>query len=332
VICPTITSKSMRNTGLEGCVLSGANCIQVAIGVVKNANGQILLALRPPSRHQGGAWEFPGGKLEAGESSYQALRRELNEEVGIVLNSAKPLINITHHYRNGAVQLNAFLVEDFSGNAEGLEGQVVTWVSPEDLKRFSFPAANRPIITAAQLPEYYAILDDAPESKLLANLQKILAKGVKLIQARLKNLSAHALANFLAEAYPLCQAYQAWLLVNSAAAWGLHAQADGVHLTSRHLLALQERPKACRWVAASCHNLEELFHAQKIGVDFAVLAPVSVTRTHPDTPPLGWQKFADWVRPIALPVYALGGMALTDLDTVRLAGGQGIAAIRAFLA
>jgi 8-oxo-dGTP diphosphatase len=106
---------------------------------------------------------------------------------------------------------------------------------------------------------------------------------------------------------------------------------DGIHLTARHLLALDKRPEGLLWLAASCHNLEEIQHAQKIGVDFVVLAPVLATATHPGVDGLGWQKFAELVTHCNVPVYALGGMSLNSLDRARQAGAQGISAIRAFL-
>lgn len=307
------------------------NLLLVAVGVIKNAAGQILIALRNPTLHQGGLWEFPGGKLEAGESAFQALVRELKEELDIDVNSATPLITIKHQYPKIAVQLQVFLVEDFSGVAKSAEGQPIAWVSPSALTDFAFPAANKPIIIAAQLPATYAILDDSQPDALWGNLQTLLAKGVKLIQARLKRLSASELAAFIAKAYPLCQQHQALLLMNSAVTADLPLIIDGIHLTSHDLLALSARPAACRWLAASCHNLQELQHAQRIGVDFAVLAPVLATPTHPERQGMGWDAFADLVAQVNMPVYALGGMRLADVATVRAAGGQGIAAIRAFL-
>jgi len=306
--------------------------LQVAVGVVKNAQDQVLISLRPRRLHQGGLWEFPGGKLERGETIRQALARELKEELDISVISATPLITVKHQYPEIAVQLHVFLVEQFSGEVRGCEGQPFKWVNPAELSRYAFPAANRPIITAAQLPPFYAILDDADESLLLANLEKILARGVKLIQARLKNLPPDAVKAFVERAYPLCKQQGAWLLMNSAVAGGKwHAAVDGIHLTARHLLAADKRPEVKQWVAASCHNLRELQHAQAIGVDFAVLAPVLTTRTHPDTAPLGWAQFNELVAQVNMPVYALGGLSLSGLDLARQAGAQGISAIRAFL-
>lgn len=303
---------------------------RVAVGVIKNAQGQVLIALRDDARHQGGLWEFSGGKIEAGETAEHALKRELKEELGIEVVHATPLITIHHSYPDKAIQLQVFTVDHFTGEPHSAEGQPIQWVNTSDLKNYAFPAANLAIITATQLPPYYAILDDSEPSLLNANLQKLLANGLKLIQARLKNLSTEASHAFIQQAYLLCQQHGALLFINSAVK---HADnlADGLHLTSRDLMAMPSRPAHVRWLAASCHNHAELQHAEHIGVDFVVLAPVLATQTHPDTTPLGWSQFADLVSQFNLPVYALGGQTLAHLTTAQQAGGQGIAAIRAFL-
>jgi len=305
--------------------------LQVAAGVIKNPQDQILIALRDASLHQGGLWEFPGGKLEPGETAEQALFRELKEELDITAHAATPLITIKHSYPDRHVQLNVFLVDNFSGLAKGCQGQPLKWVAPDELLKFSFPAANQPIITAARLPRCYGILDDADPSLLMTNLHKLLDSGIKLIQARLKNLTADAVDAFIRQAYPLCQQQQAVLLVNSAVADANHLNADGIHLTAAHLKALTERPTNITWLSASCHTLDELNHAQQIGVDFVVLAPVLPTATHPGSATLGWERFEELVEQINMPVYALGGMAAEDLTAACQAGGQGIAGIRAFI-
>ena len=312
--------------------------LQVAVGVVKNTEGQVLISLRDKSLHQGGLWEFPGGKIESGESAEQALARELKEELGITVKAATPLITVKHQYPDLSVQLNVFLVEHFSGDAKSCEGQPFKWINPAELSNHAFPAANQPIIAAAQLPPYYAILDDADESLLWVNLRKILSRGIKLIQLRLKTLSPETIEKFIEQAYPLCKQQGALLLKNSAIKNAEDFAVDGIHLTSRHLMSLTRRPAfqpgtsdQAHWVAASCHNLQELQHAQKIGVDFVVLAPVLATKTHPETEPLGWEQFAKLVSHVNLPVYALGGLSESGLDRARQSGAQGIGAIRAFL-
>lgn len=305
--------------------------LHVAAGVIKNNSGQVLISLRDESQYQGGLWEFPGGKVETTESVEQALARELKEELDISVQTATPLIVIHHEYPDSTVQLHVFSVEFYSGVAKGCEGQSIKWVEPENLVNYEFPLANRPIITAARLPPFYAILNEADPALLLANLKIILNKGTKLIQARLKNLSAAAVESFLQHAYPLCKSQNTWLLLSSSVKNAETFETDGLHLTSADLLACKCRPEHKQWVAASCHNLEELRHAGKIGVDFVVLAPVLPTPTHPDAKVLGWNQFADLCAQTNLPAYALGGLSQADLLTAQKAGGQGIAAVRAFL-
>jgi 8-oxo-dGTP diphosphatase len=308
--------------------------LHVAVGVIKNTDGQILISLRKPSLHQGSLWEFPGGKLETGETAQQALIRELNEELDITVFSATPLMTIKHRYPELTVQLHVFLVEQFSGLAKGNEGQAIKWVTTAELSNYPFPAANKAIIMAAQLPPYYAILDDTDESQDLINLSHLLNRGIKLIQLRLKSTPPKQLSKFIKQAYPLCQEYGVRLLINSSVKNAQTYALDGVHLNSRDLMSLSKRPtylNSSAWLSASCHNLLELQHAQQIGVDFVVLAPVLKTKSHPDTPPLGWEKFTELVSQINLPIYALGGLAEANLIDAHKAGGQGIAAIRAFL-
>jgi 8-oxo-dGTP diphosphatase len=307
------------------------NPLQAAVGVIKNPSGQVLISLRDANLNQGGLWEFPGGKIESSETIGQALMRELKEELDITIQAATPLITINHHYPDLAVQLHVFIVERYDGEVKSCEGQPFLWVNPDDLVNYAFPAANRSIIAAARLPYYYAILDDADPALLLINVMKMLDKGIKLIQARLKTLPLEEVSAFLEQAYPLCKAHNAWLLLNSSVKNTEDFEVDGLHLTSADLLACDRRPENKCWVAASCHSIDELNHAKKIGVDFVVLAPVLPTPTHPDAEVLGWDRFAELVANSNLPVYALGGLAGSDLFIAQRAGAQGIAGIRAFL-
>ena len=312
--------------------------LHVALGVLKNADGQILISLRKSGVHQGGLWEFPGGKLDEFESAEQALVREFKEELDITIISATPLINIKHNYADLAVHLHVFLVTDFSGAAKACEGQVFKWVAPEELNTHTFPAANQTIIKAALLPDRYAILDDADDvATLLARLQSLLDRQIKLIQLRLKNTPTAVIQGFLETAYPVCNAQGVVLLLNSSVKNIDDFPVHGLHLTSTDLMAIGSRPVSEYdvseneyWVSASCHNLTELRHAQRIGIDFVVLAPVLPTLTHPDKEPMGWQEFAELVSHVNIPVYALGGLTEADLEIAQAAGAQGIAAIRAF--
>ena len=124
------------------------DALHVAVGVILNDARQILITRRAPGSHQGGLWEFPGGKVEAGESLEQALSRELQEELGIVVGRTSPLLQVEHDYGDKAVLLDVCVVWEFSGRARGEEGQAMAWVVLADLANYEFPVANKPIISA----------------------------------------------------------------------------------------------------------------------------------------------------------------------------------------
>lgn len=121
--------------------------VKVAAGVIER-DGQVLVTQRAAQAHQGGLWEFPGGKLEAGETAAQALIRELAEELNIHVTRQSPLIEIAHDYGDKQVRLFVSVVHDFEGNPQGMEGQPMQWVAAAELNTLNFPAANLPIIQA----------------------------------------------------------------------------------------------------------------------------------------------------------------------------------------
>jgi len=310
----------------------GAHKVQhVVAAVVVNRSHQVLLAKRPADRHQGGLWEFPGGKVERGEQARAALARELHEELGIDVHDARPLITIRHDYPDKSVLLDVWRVTAFGGEPHGKEGQAIEWVSPHDLPRRDFPAANHSIVTAARLPSVYLVTPEPDDTAgFLARLETLVTAGVDLVQLRAKKLDPSAYSRLARQVIPLCAEAGARLLLNSQPALAEELGAGGVHLTSDALMALQERPLSRdQWVAASCHCAEELDHACRIGVDFVVVAPVMATATHPGARPLGWRKLMQLAERATLPVYALGGMTWQDIATAWDHGCQGIASIAA---
>jgi 8-oxo-dGTP diphosphatase len=308
----------------------------VVAGVLQDASGRVLLAERAAGTHLAGTWEFPGGKIEPGETAEDALRRELHEELGVDIGAVEPLISVPWRYPGKSIVLHACRVRDFRGEPCGRQGQRVRWELPEALAGgagVDMPPPDLPIVTALRLPETYAITPEAGEDlpAFLAGVERLLAAGVRLIQLRSKRLAADRLQAIAQAIYNRAREAGAELLLNGnidlVRRLGLH----GVHLPAADLMRLTERPlEADRWVAASCHNESELAHAAAIGVDFAVLGAVQPTASHAGTSPLGWQRFAELVAVAPLPVYALGGLRLDDLGPARRAGAQGIAGISAF--
>ena len=124
--------------------------VHVAVGVVLNADNEILITRRAADSHQGGLWEFPGGKVETGESVQSALARELREELGIEIGSTSPLLEIHHDYGDKRVVLDVHVVWEFSGEPRGMEGQPLEWVAGTALREKRFPAANVPIVQAVR--------------------------------------------------------------------------------------------------------------------------------------------------------------------------------------
>jgi 8-oxo-dGTP diphosphatase len=305
--------------------------LAVAAAVIVGPDGRILISRRHDHLHQGGLWEFPGGKQEPGEDARQALRRELHEELGIEVLQARPLIRVLHDYGDRRVLLDVWRVEAFSGTPQGREGQPLAWVTPDELGRYDFPAANRPILRAARLPDRYLITPEpGPDSDaFLGQLEVSLARGIRLLQLRAKSLSPDAYTRLAARVVPLAREQGARVLLNGPAELVRELGAAGLHLSSAALRQCQERPlPEDYWLCASCHDDIELGRAVRLGADCALLSPVQATASHPGVAPLGWAAFQALTDPCPLPVYALGGLGPADLETAWHHGAQGIAAIR----
>ena len=120
--------------------------VHVVVGVITNDKQQVLIAKRADHLHQGGFWEFPGGKVDQGESVEQALKRELEEELGVTVVRSAPLMEVRHDYADKLVLLDVWMVREFDGHAQGREGQPIKWIPLSQLGAFAFPAANQPII------------------------------------------------------------------------------------------------------------------------------------------------------------------------------------------
>ncbi len=299
-------------------------------GIVTDMSRRILIARRHAGSHQGGKWEFPGGKKHAGEGALEALIRELAEELGITVESACPLIQVRHAYPDKTVLLDVWRVNRFRGAPSGREGQPIRWVTADNLVEHEFPEADRPVVHVLSLPPLYLITDSCAfgGDDFLRRLEQALCAGAKLIQLREPQLSASNYRALARDVVSLCHDHGAQVLLNADPGLAVECGADGVHLNSQRLAQFSERPLEARyWVAASCHDFAEVEHARELGLDFLVVSPVQATRSHPQAIPLGWERFGVLCAAASMPVYALGGMHVEDLVRARSAGGQGIAMI-----
>lgn len=313
---------------------SAAARLHIVAAVITDHAGRVLLAKRPEHLHQGGLWEFPGGKREPGEKRSQTLVRELHEELGITPTQFRPLIGVEYDYPDRKVFLDVWKVSDFNGVPHGVEGQGICWVDAGRLHEFSFPAANRPIVTAASLPESYLITPEPGRvecwPEFLAQLDASLDRDISLVQLRAKNLTHAELTELSPYVLQRCHDRGCRVLLNGEPEFARVLDYDGVHLGSTRMGMYHTRPLAKDYlVAASCHSADELHRAEELDCDFVVLGPVCATATHPEASAMGWERFSRLVEQCALPVYALGGMNRTDYAQSWHHGAQGIAAIRA---
>lgn len=306
---------------------------EVAAAVIERpaADGatEFLLGQRAPGSFYEGFWEFPGGKVEPGETPNAALLRELREELDIEVLRADPWLRRQHVYEHAHVRLNFFRVRHWRGDLHDRVHSALAWQRTGALDVTPMLPANAPVLAALALPDFYGI-SHAGEIGIDAQLTALahgLEHGLRLVQLREPKLDAARRANFVHAAVDLCHQYGARVLVNGDPALAAAAGADGVHLQTRQL-RMQTARLDFSLVAASCHSTVELELAAKLGCDFAVFGPVLETASHPGVAGIGWKALAPALAIPPLPTFALGGMTRADLDAARRAGAHGIAAIR----
>jgi len=304
--------------------------VHVAVAVIVNDEQQVLIAKRPDHVHQGGLWEFPGGKVEAKESVLQALSREIKEELDIAIINPIPLIKIKHQYADKSVFLDVWLIQEYLGTPKGMEGQPVCWEKFSDLDPEKFPEANMSIITALQLPDLYMITGKFNSKEdFEVKLTTALKKSNRIVQLRCKNMDDMGeYLEYAKIAQSICDQYDATLLLNTSVDVFNKSAAKGLHLNSQVLFEYDERPvNNDKLLSVSCHNEYEMKQAEKLGADILLLSPVKETSSHPGVPGIGWEEFSSLIQKVNCPVYALGGMSATDLNDAKQSGAQGIAAI-----
>ncbi len=317
--------------------------VHVCVAVIERINPdtqekEVLIAKRPQHVHQGGLWEFPGGKVEKGESVIAALDRELSEELDIRIRPfsshldapdlLSPLIQIKHSYPEKTVFLDVWRISNFYGSPIGKEGQEIRWVNLNELNSFKFPEANKPIVHSCLLPSRYFITPVYP-SLLEAErgLARALAAGAELIyfrQPQLTNEEYDLWVEQLLSNKPILGAVLMYQFVSTLDKYS----GAGVHLSFARSKEYKARPViSSKWLSISCHNESELLWASALSADFITLSPILRTQTHPEQAGIGWESFKRLVLKAAFPVYGLGGLSERDQRQLLEMGAQGMAGI-----
>ena len=135
----------MAPTGADPLPIVPIVCVALVDGA-----GKILLQQRPPGKPMAGLWEFPGGKISAGETPEEALVRELDEELGltVALDDVAPAGFASHRYDSFHILLLLYLCRRWQGEPESREGQTIAWVAPADMRNYAMPAADAPLVAA----------------------------------------------------------------------------------------------------------------------------------------------------------------------------------------
>ena len=309
-------------------LINNPKIVEVSVAVIQKSDGSFLLAERPADKIWAGYWEFPGGKIELGETPYKALVRELSEELGITVEIAYPWMTRIFTYPHAQVRLHFFRVTAWSGELHPHEGQRLEWQFPPNISVTPVLPPNIPVLRALSLPSLYAIsnINELGEAKFINRLKGKLTGGLKMLQLREKNISRATLREMALKIQPMLCQYDARLIINGDIELAQELKV-GVQLTAGQLGDLDVRPAVCL-CAASCHNVEELRRAEGLGCDFALLSPVLPTMSHPGEPTLGWKGFSDIAGGTSMQVYALGGLTLDDMQNAWKHGAHGIALLR----
>lgn len=314
--------------------------LHVVAGVLER-DGRYFIQQRPPDKPLAGFWEFAGGKVERDETPWQALVRELDEELNIHVERGEPLIQLLHAYPDRDIFLDVWNVTRWQREPSAQEGQATGWFELKVIQDMPLLPANGPILNAMALPHRLLITPDNP----LDDDDEFIASLLSAIRTHEHRACVLRQTTMSASRYATCAQKVKNALDSAANARStcdliLHGEpceraplleslsVNRLHVPSRCLPDLQTASELR--LSASCHSRHELDLAVSAGAEFALLGAVTSTRSHPGGDLLGWDGFRHLVGETNLPVYAIGGMGPKDIVRSRLEGGQGIAAISAW--
>ena len=304
--------------------------VHVAAAVITRPDGSFLLGQRASDTFYPGYWEFPGGKVEPGETPRDALIRELDEELGMQVDTAYPWITREHVYEHAHVSLHFFEVSAWRGEIHDRVHSALSWQRADAMDIGPMLPANGPILKVLRLPRVFGITHagEIGIDAQLARLDAALASDLRLVQIREPALPEADRERFARAVVERCHAAGALAVVNGDAVLAHRTGADGLHLTASSLTGTATRPDF-EWVGASCHTRSDLEKAASLELDYALLGAVKPTLSHPERSALGWPAFSEMISRLPMPVFALGGLSADDLSTAKASGAHGVAGIRA---
>lgn len=317
------------------------SCVHVVAGLIRHPknSSRLFFTRRKEGQHLENLWEFPGGKIERGESRFHALQRELREEVDIQVISAHPFHRVTHQYKDKKVHLDVWEIDSFTGSPHGQEGQESIWMDFNEVSQYPFPEADIPVLKALMLPSELLITPDLSEQYVDSYIQQFTSLMKKhrypLVQFRSHHLNDETYQNVALKLKQICVQNRTELIINRPTLKSLESKLfesfHRRHLNSLVLGDLTSSPFDKSVVcSASCHDIEELRMAEKLNCEFAVLSTVRSTASHPGRTGKGWYKFNNLSAKSRIPVYALGGVRRKDLSVARYQGAIGVAGISDF--
>ena len=312
--------------------LSEQNVVHVVIAIIQNTKHEVLVSERKPDVHLGGLFEFPGGKVEGGESPVEALQRELAEELNINALSFSPLIQIPYSYPDRKIFLNVYIVKKHMGIVSAHEGQKIYWKNISSLNDNEFPPANYGVIRALQLPKIFPVTPNYSQEpkNFLMKFEKVVSdETIQIIQLRSHEIKNSEYVELVKQCIRICKKYHVKLILNRELELIKNLDISGVHLTSEKLLGTKKRLLSTKYLlGASCHTQQEVNHANNLGMDYIFIGPVVEKYSSEISKTLTWKGFAELTQNSLMPAYAIGGLNEGDVDTSIIHGGQGIAAIR----
>jgi 8-oxo-dGTP diphosphatase len=315
--------------------------IHVVAAVIRDPDNpnRIYITQRQRGQHLEDLWEFPGGKLEASESRFQGLKRELQEEIGIEVFAALPIMSVRHRYPDKSVFLDVWEIRAYDGEPKGCEGQEGRWIDLDKLEFEQFPEADWPVLQALGLPGHLLItpeLEVAHRDSFVGQFERVMSRQrYPLVLFRAHSLADDVYVELAGQMQSIAGDHGGELIIHRPRLQSIKSKLfhdfSRFHINSYLLQDIKRNPLPNgAKLSASCHDLDEIRQAERLGCTFGLLSCIRATASHPGRQVKGWLGFKQLARKSRLPLFALGGVKRRDIFAARYQGAVGVAGIGDF--